>query len=83
MLLNLVNQIARGAVERLGQSKQHSQRGLIFSQFEFADIDTLDFGLECQLLLRKTGVKPACAQYESEGFRCFQIHSHEMGALSV
>jgi len=82
-LFDRVNQIAGSAIKRPGQRKQHCERRLSPSQFQLAHIYTLDLSLKRQLLLGQVGLEPACAQFNPEGFRCFQICSLEMGALSV
>jgi hypothetical protein len=43
---------------------------------------TLNFSLERQMFPSQVRLQSAYTQYSSEGFRCFQICSHEMGALS-
>ncbi|MGF6634870.1 hypothetical protein OKW39_002021 [Paraburkholderia sp. MM6662-R1] len=82
MLLDSSNQFAGRTIKRPCQSKQHCKCRLGAAQFQLAYIYPLNISLKCQLLLSQVCLKPACTQYSSEGFRCFQICSREMGALS-
>lgn len=82
MLLDSSNQFAGRTIKCPGQSKQHCKCWLSAAQFQLAYIYPLNISLKCQLFLSQVCLKPACTQYSSEGFRCFQICSREMGALS-